>query len=856
MVSVVAEGVKSKVQEKLKKALEGVSELSTSLLASATYDGEKGVAVLKFYEPKSKRIYLWYDNTGHKPYCYTKALAENLKDIESRPDIIEVKKVNKLSLLEDKEIEVSKIIAKDPLAIGGSPTEKSVRNVITAWEADIKYYESYLYDKGLITGALYEIKNSKIVPCKFELSETLKGLLNKLKEEESQEFAPYLEEWVNLLNQPIPRLKRVAIDIEVIPPDGGRMPNPDKAEQQVIAASMVTSDGKKIVYLLMRGESEVIPEIDDVEVVSFKNERDLILAVFNFILDYPFVITFNGDDFDLRYLYNRAIKRLAFDKSEVPIVLGRDGAHIKHGVHIDLYKVFSNKTIQIYAYSNKYSEHTLNSISEAILGESKVELGVDIATLPPDKLAKYCLKDAELTYRLTSDNDDLLLKLLIIIARVARMPIEDLSRIGVSNWIRSLMYYEHRRINALIPRKEELEAKGGASSAAIIKGKKYRGGMVVEPEHGVHFNVAVLDFASLYPSVIKVYNLSYETVNCVHDDCKSNKIPETEHWVCEKRKGLTSLLIGSLRDIRVRYYKRLAKDKSLDEEARETYNVIAQALKVILNASYGVMGAEIFPLYCLPVAEATAAIGRFAITKTIEKCKELGIKVIYGDTDSIFLESPTIEQIDAVTEWAKKELGVELDVDKFYRYVALSQRKKNYLGVLDDGTVDVKGLTGKKSHTPPFIRNAFYDAVRILSRIKSKEDFDVAREEIRSLVKGYYNKLKAREIPPQELAFNVMLGKPIDRYKDTTPQHVKAAKLLERELKKEVKAGEIISFVKTVTPPSVKPIELVRKDEIDVDKYVEYMRATFDQLLDALGYEFEEILGGTKLEDFFWGQLG
>jgi DNA polymerase I len=444
------------------------------------------------------------------------------------------------------------------------------------------------------------------------------------------------------------------------------------------------------------------------------------------------------------------------------------------------------------------------------------------------------------------------MKLLIAIARIAKMPIEDLSRLGVSQWIRSMIYFEHRRRNALIPRKEELEQKGVASTTAIIKDKKYRGGFVVEPIPGVHFNVVVLDFASLYPSIIKVYNLSYETVRCVHEECKTERIPETDHWVCKKRRGITSLLIGSLRDLRVNYYKQLSKDRSLKPEDKELYSVISQALKVILNASYGVMGADIFPLYFLPAAEATAAIGRYIITSTINKCKELGIQVIYGDTDSLFLKGATKEQIESIASWARKELGVDLDLDKQYRYIALSERKKNYLGVLIDGNVDVKGLTGKKSHTPQFIRDAFYSVIDILSKVHTPEDFEVAREEIRRIVKDYASRLKARKIPLEDLAFNVMVGKAPSDYKKSIPQHIRAAQLLEEYGKREVRAGDIISFVKTTTQPGVKPVELAKVDEIDVEKYIEYMRSTFDQILSALGYEFDVILGASKLEDFFF----
>ena len=190
------------------------------------------------------------------------------------------------------------------------------------------------------------------------------------------------------------------------------------------------------------------------------------------------------------------------------------------------------------------------------------------------------------------------------------------------------------------------------------------------------------------------------------------------------------MLIGSLRDLRVNYYKNLSKNQSLSEEQRQQYTVVSQALKVILNASYGVMGAEIFPLYFLPAAESTTATGRHIILDTIKQCQELDVQVLYGDTDSLFIKNPTPEQIEKIIEWTKNEYGVELEVDKEYRYVVLSNRKKNYLGVTKSGKVDVKGLTGKKSHTPSFIKTLFYELLDILSVVQNVEDFEKAKKQI------------------------------------------------------------------------------------------------------------------------------
>ncbi len=838
--------------QKLRSVLEGRDEIEEGFLIGAGYDGEKGVAYLKFLDPKTNKIYYYYDKTGHKPYCYSRLSPAELMYLKrERDDILDLVEEEKLDLLRDGIVKVTKIIVKDPLAIGGAPGKKSIRNLLPVYEADIKYYENYIYDRGLHMCTYYSVKNGEIEPVKFSYpKEVLEALDKILKEAE-----PYLEnkikDWAYILTQPLPHIKRAGLDIEVYTPVEQRVPDPRKADLPIICTALVGNDGKKRVFVLKRedvplGESS-LPE--DVEVRYYESEMDLILDLFDAMLEYPVILTFNGDDFDMPYLYHRAI-RIGIPKEAIPIVLGREIASVKHGIHIDLYRTFSNKSIQIYAFANKYTEHTLQAISLALLGKGKVEIEEDISRLNLMKLAEYCYTDALLTLELSSFNNDLVMKLLLIISRVSKMPLEDTARLSVSNWIRSMLIFEHRRINALVPRKEELEAKGGASSKAIIKGKKYKGGFVVEPKPGVHFNVVVVDFASLYPSLIKVYNLSYDTVRCPHPECRNGIIPETNHWVCKKRRGITSIIIGSLRDIRVNYFKSLAK-KARTKEEREFYNVISQALKVILNASYGVMGFENFALYCLPVAEATAALGRYAITSTMKKAREMNIEVVYGDTDSLFLKNVSEEQVRKIEEWAKRELGVELETDKIFRYVAFSQRKKNYVGVYPDGTVEVKGLTGKKSHTPEFIKRTFYEVLEILSKVESKGDFEKAREEIRAKLRKAYLDLKNRKVPLEDLAFRVMLSKPIEKYVDTTPPHVKAAMLLQRR-GKEVKPGDIIAYVKTIGGLGVKPIELAKIEEVDTEKYVDYMRSTFEQLLDSLGYEFDEIMGATRLEDFFW----
>src|SRR5918912_1484239 len=867
--------------EKRKKLgdMQELPENRVVLLLSAIYSGDEQMVYLKFYDIQDNIIYFWRDRTNHKPYCYTKMqYRSTLAKITWREKTYVLEQTIKNDLISDKEVDLLKIIAPDPLSIGG--TENSIREKVTAWEADIKYHENYLYDTGLIPGAYYIRRGEEIRQFENQISHQVQLELEKLlwsrikddaRKGNNDEYYQYITRWAELLNQPIPDLRRISVDIEV-ESEEGRMPTSRDHDRRVIAVGFVASDGFKKVLILKQDQpidpnSPLIPESE-----VCHTEKELLQKAFKIISSYP-------------------ISKTAIPKNEIPIIIKRETfvkrgsqaepVQIRHGLHIDLFRTFQNRSVQIYAFSHKYSEYTLNAICEALLDDNKIEFEGDISELPIHKLAQYCLKDADLTFKLTSFNDNLLMKLLVVIVRISRLSIDDIARFGVNQWIRGMLYYEHRHRNILIPRRDELQAKGSASTTAIIKEKKYRGGLVVEPVLGIHFGVIVVDFASLYPSIIKVHNISYETVNCIHQSCKNDpnqQIPGTTHWICKEKRGLTSLLIGSLRDLRVNYYKYLSKNKALSSEERQLYNVVSQAIKVILNASYGVMGAEIFPLYCLPVADATAAIGRTTTTNTIEKCKEIGIDVVYGDTDSLFLKNPSNTQVDQISAWARSNLGVDLEIDKQYRYVVFSELKKNYLGVLADGTVDVKGLTGKKSHTPPFIRNAFYAILDILSKVNSEKDFESAKEKIKHIIQENARNLESRKIPSSDLTFNVMVNKSPSKYgkKLTTtssvkatsldgrdaeienykglPQHIKAAKLLV-EIGKEVKAGDIISYVKTKTGDGVKPVDLVKAEEIDTEKYLETMEATFDQLLSSLNFNFKSILGKphqSSLDELFW----
>jgi len=830
-----------------------------SCLLQSIYEGKSAKGFLYLLDERSNRLNGYYDSTGHKPYLLTDLTEQQLKQISSVKNfkkILAYQQVTLRNLLIDEDVKMTKILVTDPLAIGGR--YDSLREKLpAAWEANIRYHKNYLYDLKLYPGMYYQLKDGNLEPVFPKVDKKVENQVKELFKDAPKEVQYLIPTYLPLFLTRVPHVKRAAIDIEVFTKNMDRIADPNKAIEKVISVSLAGNDGAKYVLVLNR---EDVPrgtrpkELNgDVQVEFFDDEKDLLLKTFELMRDYPVIITFNGDNFDLPYLRNRA-NRLNIDSKDNPLIENRDYYSIRNAIHFDAYKFFNQAAIKVYAYGGKYNVSSLDAISMALLQDHKVELEKDIGKLNCFELAYYNYWDSKITLELTTFNDNLTIRLIIMLMRITGMPFEDITRQAVSTWIRNWLFSEHRHRNYLIPRPEEIiGSRGDSTTDAMIKGKKYKGAIVVTPSPGIHFDVTVLDFASLYPSIIKTWNLSYETMNCKHESCQANKkmIPDTNHWVCTKNSGLMATLIGFIRDIRVNWFKPKTKDKTLDENTRGFYNVIQAALKVVINASYGVFGAAHFPFYCPPLAEATTAIGRKAITDTIAKCTEMGVPVIYGDTDSVFLKQPTKEQIKELIQWSDDYLKIDLDVEKSYRYLALSDRKKNYLGVYPDGKVDIKGLLGKKRNTPPFLKTVFNDIVQILSEIKTEEDFEEARKVIEDRVQQCYNDLKNRELPIEDLVFKVQLNKSLDQYIKTTPQHVKAARILKEITGKELGSGDLISFVKTSDSNGVKPVTLANISDIDIDKYLAQMDSTLTQVLEPIGVSFEKIIGIRSLDDFF-----
>ena len=662
------------------------------LLLSAMLDENRDV-ILKFYDEENDTTVTrkkQYDEYSYADKTYSKL--EGL-------DISKKKPATKIDPVTEDEIKLTKVFdrpwsfAREDVQVGedanGKPITESKKSP-KVWESDIKPYESYLHDQGFTPGMYYDV-SGKISQADMPVPDSVTAELQTILEsKKSGDFKQYLEEWARMLSQPIPHIRRTAIDIEIASERGQSLEKIMAEGENTITA--ISFKGDDIDKVLALGGPEDKKDGDGFDLVIYDDESEMLKDAFKTMEDYPVILTYNGTNFDLPYMEKRVekLKKEGANGFEFPFSTRKNEGFgqsmymvsMRKCIHVDLYNVMDNKVFQIYVFNNKYSKKGLGDVSKAILGRDKLDHDV-FGEQDVGQLAKYCYHDSLLTYDLTEYEDEMLMNMLVIISRIAKMPLDDVARYRVSQWIRSRLYFQHRKNNWLIPNRADLAKRNvDTKDNAVTKGKKYKGGFVIRPEPGLYHDVVVVDFASLYPSIIKAYNISYETVRCPHEECRSNILPLTNHWCCTKRYGMTSLMIGSLRDLRVEYYKRLSKDESIPKSLRNQYEIVAQALKVILNASYGVIGADIFPLYFPPAAEAVTALGRSIIQGSVDICEKNGVDVLYGD--SVLGDTPVICERNGVRQIVPiRSLIAPTRTNGRQKHAALKV-------LSDDGLVDVK----------------------------------------------------------------------------------------------------------------------------------------------------------------------
>jgi len=797
---------------------------------------------------------------GFEPYFY--APTASLDDGDLDRDVITRTETGYESIRGE---DLTKICTRTPRDVG------AIRDEFDHFEADILFPNRLLIDKDIGSGVR--------VPARRLESGTIQV--------PHDELAPV----------DVPTDLRVnTFDIEV----DDRSGFPEDGEEPVVC--LTSHDSRRDEYIAWLYEapdgSETGPaSFDDydgladdlhAEIRAFESEAAMLDAFLTYIEETdPDVLTgWNFEDFDAPYLIDRLEtvgKRPDVDRNLNPDRLSRigevwrsdwGGPTIKGRAVFDL----------LYAYKRtqftELESYRLDAVGEMELGAGKERYAGDIGDLwedDPERLLEYNLRDVELCVELDCKRD--IISFWDEVRTFVGCKLEDAPTPGDAVDV----YVLHK-----VHGDFALPSKGRADA------EDYEGGAVFDPITGIKENVSVLDLKSLYPMCMVTINASPETkVDPENYEGDTYHAPNGTHFRKEP-DGVIREMVDELLEEREQK-KAERNDHDPGSQAYEQYDRQQQAVKVIMNSLYGVLGWDRFRLYDREMGAAVTATGRDVIEHTQTAANDVGYEVAYGDTDSVMLELGEETAAETVPEeireahpdadeanlrriagaietgyeleesinesydaFAREELNAhehrfQIEFEKLYRRFFQAGKKKRYAGhiVWKEGKhvddIDITGFEYKRSDIAPITKKV---QRRVIEMIVTGEDVDDVEEYVHDVIEDF----EAGNVDLDDVGIPGGIGKRLTAY-DTDTAQVRGAKYANHLLGTNFQRGSKPKrlYLKKVHPEFFRQLEATEEFDPQTDPlYGEFKRDPdvicfeyADQIPDAFEIDWDKMLEKT-----------
>lgn len=629
-----------------------------------------------------------------------------------------------------------------------------------------------------------------------------------------------------------PTLRLVSLDIET-------------SERGELYSIALEGCGQRQVYMLGPANGDAYAEDFDLQ---YCDDRAQLLECLNRWLarhDPDAIIGWSLVQFDLRVLHEHATRL------KVPLALGRNGAPLTLRAHGSRSHVFADAPGRLLidgiealrSATWSFPSFSLESVAQTLLGEGKAidtpyqrmdEINRMFAEEKP-ALARYNLKDCELVTRIFAHTK--LLEFLLERSTVTGLAV-DRSGGSVAAFCHLYIPPMHR-LGYVAP---TLGSRPDEASP---------GGFVMDSRPGLYDSVLVLDYKSLYPSIIRTFLI--DPVGLV----EGLRQPDDEHSVEGFRGARFSRTRHSLPAIVERVWQGR-------EAAKRAGNApLSQALKIIMNAFYGVLGSSGCRFFDPRLASSITMRGHQIMRQTRELIEARGYDVIYGDTDSTFVwlkeahdEASAArigrDLVGQVNQWWREHLKVSLNLDSalelqfethYRRFLMPTIRgteegsKKRYAGLVRraDGREEViyKGLESVRTDWSPLARQFQQELYGRIFRGQPYRDY--VRDYVRRTLAGEQDAL---------LVYRKRLRRPLRDYQRNVPPHVRAARLADEYNERlgrplQYQNGGWISYLITTSGP--EPLEN-RQSPIDHEHYLSrQLQPVADAILPFVGDEFNAL---------------
>ncbi|CAM3585930.1 DNA polymerase II [Vibrio aerogenes CECT 7868] len=632
-----------------------------------------------------------------------------------------------------------------------------------------------------------------------------------------------------------PDLRSVSLDIEC------------SEKGELYSVGLDCDNDARVIMIGSPGEISQVPCDFHIEWVS--DEAELLQALnhwFN-IYDPDIIIGWNVVDFDLRLLNQRA------EKHHLKLRLGRDqqtmsfrtsGQSQKSFVYIPG-RVVLDGIDALKTATYHFSSWSLESVSQALLNEGKAIHNVhnrmeEINTMfKHDKisLAIYNLKDCQLVRRIFAHTH-----LLDFMIQRSKLTGLELDRIGGSVAAFTNLY---------LP---QLHRAGYIAPSLVSENwQASPGGYVMDSVPGLYDSVIVLDFKSLYPSIIRTFLIDplglIEGLKLTAGKEDDQAVPGFRGGQFHRTRHFLPKMIESLWQAR-----------DIAKKNREA--AFSQAIKIIMNSFYGVLGSSGCRFFDTRLASSITMRGHEIMKQTRQLIEASGYKVIYGDTDSTFVsleknytaaEADETGRLltDSINQWWKQHLKetyrlescLEIEYETHYRKFFMptirgseTGSKKRYAGLTGSGDKEqmiFKGLESVRTDWTPLAQRFQKQLYHRIFHDENPSDY----------VRTFVEKTLAGEFD-HELVYRKRLRRRLNEYKKNIPPQVRAARLADEQHRRMGKPLRYqnrgtIEYVMTINGP--EPLEF-RVSLLDYQHYIDkQLKPVADAILPFIGCQFDDL---------------
>jgi DNA polymerase II len=436
-------------------------------------------------------------------------------------------------------------------------------------------------------------------------------------------------------------------------------------------------------------------------------------------------------------------------------------------------------------------------------------------------------------------------------ARVTALPLQTAARVSPGTGISAIQMHAALRLDVLVPwQKQQAERPKPAAELYAAD----QGGLVGQPLLGVHYNVAGIDFVSMYPAIMVYCNISPETLGRAEPGARLDpgvgRVPALNLTVDHSQEGLVPYALRPLLKKRIALRERLARLPAWDPR-RQVDQRRASALKWLLVTCFGYLGYKNARFGRIEAHQAVTAHGREALLQAKEAAEELGFEVLQMYVDGLWVrreDARSPEDLGELLAEVRRRSGLPIALDGIYRWIVFLPSRINpnrpvanrYFGVFQSGEIKVRGIAARRRDTPEFIAQTQIEWIKMLASAAEPRE---ALPEALTHLQRRLAELRAGRVPPARLLLAQRISREVADYRSPPPAARAAAQLLAAG--KNAKPGQRVRFLFTRGEPGVHAWDLpdpLNPAIIDLPRYRTLLLRAAQEVLEPFGYQQDAAL--------------